>query len=151
MATERFRQLGDGHRGAGGGDLFEEPSPQHEVAAPEAGRGVTTVPGDAPRAQFWEPVPERDVIQSAVRTVKAAAIITGDSGLGRWQALQLRVFMSRCVEQGIPLIPVLLPGVEAIPNNLEFLRELNQVKFGKDVIEKEGLSRLIWGITGEKA
>jgi nucleotide-binding universal stress UspA family protein len=92
----------------------------------------------------------QDVIQSAVRTVKAAAIVIGNSGLGRWQALELRVFMSRCVEQGIPLIPVLLPGVEAIPNNLEFLRELNQVKFGKDVTEEEGLSRLIWGITGEK-
>jgi nucleotide-binding universal stress UspA family protein len=92
----------------------------------------------------------QDVIQSAVRTVKAAAIVIGNSGLGRWQALELRVFMSRCVEQGIPLIPVLLPGVAAIPGNLEFLRELNQVKFGKDVAEEEGLSRLIWGITGEK-
>jgi hypothetical protein len=92
----------------------------------------------------------QDVIQSAVRTVRTAAVIIGGSGVGRWQALELRVFMSRCVEQGIPLIPVLLPGVATIPDGLEFLRELNHVKFGKDVTEEEGLSRLVWGITGKK-
>jgi TIR domain-containing protein len=91
----------------------------------------------------------QDVIQSAVRTVKTAAIIIGGAGLGRWQALELRTFMNRCVEQGIPLIPVLLPGVTVIPDGLEFLRELNHVKFGEDVTE-EGLSRLVWGITGER-
>lgn len=92
----------------------------------------------------------QDVIQSAVRTVKTAAILMGSSGLGRWQAVELRVFISRCVEHGIPLIPVLLPGAEEFPNDLAFLRELNFVKFTNSVTEESGISRLVWGITGEK-
>jgi len=92
----------------------------------------------------------QDVIQSAVRTVKTAAIVIGKAGLGRWQALEMRVFVSRCVEHGTTLIPILLPGVSAIPDDLAFLRELDYVKFTDSVAEREGLSRLVWGITGEK-
>ena len=92
----------------------------------------------------------QDVIQSAVRTVKTAAIVIGQAGLGRWQALEMRVFVSRCVEQGITLIPILLPGVSAIPEDLAFLRELDYVRFTDNVAEREGLSRLVWGITGER-
>jgi hypothetical protein len=92
----------------------------------------------------------QDVIQSAVRSVKTAAIVIGSAGIGRWQVLELRAFVSRCVEKGIPLIPVLLPGVTAIPDDLGFLRELNLVKFANEITEEEGISRLVWGITGEK-
>jgi len=92
----------------------------------------------------------QDVIQSAVRSVKAAAIVIGESGVGRWEAVELRAFVSRCVEHGIPLIPVLLPGTASIPEDLTFLRELNCVKFTHDVTEEDGISRLVWGITGEK-
>jgi hypothetical protein len=91
----------------------------------------------------------QDIIQSAVRTVKAAAIIIGTSGVGRWQALEMSAFVSRCIEQGIPLIPILLPGVAEIPNDLAFLRELNQVKFNFDVKEAANISRIVWGVTGE--
>jgi hypothetical protein len=92
----------------------------------------------------------QDVIQSAVRTVRVAAIVIGSDGIGRWQALELRTFVSRCVESGIPLIPVLLPGVKAVPDELVFLREANCVKFTNDITEDDGISRLVWGITGEK-
>lgn len=92
----------------------------------------------------------QDVIQSAVRSVRVAAIVIGSTGIGPWQALELRAFVSRCVENGIPLIPVLFPGVTKIPEELVFLREANCVKFTNDITEDEGISRLIWGITGEK-
>jgi hypothetical protein len=92
----------------------------------------------------------QDVIQSAVRNVKAAAIVIGGSGVGKWEALELRAFVSRCVEHDIPLIPVLLPGASSIPDDLIFLRELNFVKFTDDVTEKDSISKLVWGITGKK-
>ena len=92
----------------------------------------------------------QDVIQSAVRSVKAAAVVIGMSGVGRWEVVELRAFVSRCVEHGTPLIPVLLPGVASIPDDLTFLRELNWVKFTHDISEEDGISRLVWGITGEK-
>src|SRR5262249_8150331 len=60
----------------------------------------------------------QDVIQQALRQVKSSAIFIGLTGLGRWQALELRSFTSQCIERGIPVIPVLLPGVQSIPNEL---------------------------------
>jgi nucleotide-binding universal stress UspA family protein len=92
----------------------------------------------------------QDIIQSAVRKVKVAAIIIGARGIDRWQALELRSFLSECVEASLPVIPVLLPGVDAFPDNLIFLRELNYVKFETEVTEREGVQRLAWGISGKK-
>jgi hypothetical protein len=53
------------------------------------------------------------------------------------------------VERNIPVIPVLLPGVKKIPEELIFLRELNWVEFKNSVFEKDAINRLIWGITGK--
>jgi hypothetical protein len=90
----------------------------------------------------------QDVIQAAIPTVKAAAIVIGPGGLGRWQALEIRTFVSRCVEEGMPVIPVLLPGVEALPDTLPFLKELQLVKFHKTLDESSTLAHLVWGISG---
>jgi hypothetical protein len=92
----------------------------------------------------------QDVIQAAIPAVKSAAIFIGPHGIGRWQAVELRTFVSQCVDQGLPVIPVLLPGVNDVPENLLFLRELNWVKFKNQLDEKEALDRLQWGITGKK-
>lgn len=92
----------------------------------------------------------QDVLQSTIRMVKSAAIVIGSSGIGKWQAVEMRAFVSRCVESGIPIIPVLLPGTESMPEELTFLRELNYVRFEKDITEDAGISNLIWGITGKK-
>lgn len=92
----------------------------------------------------------QDVLQSVVRRVSSVAVVIGTSGLGRWQAAELRASISRCVEDGIPVIPVLLPGVKEIPSNLLFLRELNAVAFEHSVDEDVPLQRLAWGITGRK-
>jgi hypothetical protein len=64
----------------------------------------------------------QDVIQAAILEVKSTAIFLGPGSLGRWQALELRAFVSQCVERQIPVIPVLLPGVKEIPPALVFLR-----------------------------
>jgi len=88
----------------------------------------------------------QDVIQSAIRRVKTAAIVIGKSGFGRWQKVELRAFLTRCVEDGIPLIPILLPEVETIPSDFLFLKELNYVRFNKKIDEQDALSKIIWGI-----
>ena len=90
----------------------------------------------------------QDVIQEAIPNVKSAAIIIGPNNLGRWQALELRTFIGQCVDKSIPVIPVLLPGVETVPDNLLFLRELSWVKFERSINEEEALDGLEWGITG---
>jgi CHASE2 domain-containing sensor protein len=92
----------------------------------------------------------QDVLQSAILEVRATAIFLGPAGLGRWQALELRAFVSQCIERHIPVIPVLLPGVVEIPQSLVFLRELNCVSFRRSTNEVEALDRLVWGITGRR-
>ncbi|MHC4479076.1 MAG: TIR domain-containing protein [Planctomycetota bacterium] len=92
----------------------------------------------------------QDVIEETIPKVKSAAVIIGKKGLGRWQALELRTFISQCVERRMPVIPVLMPGVDELPQGLLFLKELNWVSFHKRLDEQEALDKLRWGITGER-
>ncbi len=89
-------------------------------------------------------------IQEAIRKVKSAAIFIGPHGLGKWQALELRTFISQCVDGGLPVIPVLLPGVANLPPEFVFLQELNWVRFTEGLDEAEALDSLEWGITNRR-
>lgn len=68
--------------------------------------------------------------------------------MGKWESMELRVFISRCVERGIPVIPVLLLGVSMVPEDLLFLKEFRWVRFFNSIDEEEPLDNLEWGITG---
>ena len=69
--------------------------------------------------------------------------------MGRWQILELRAFISRCVDRELPVIPVLLPGTVELPGQLVFLKELSWVRL-ETLDDAESLGRLEWGITGVK-
>jgi serine/threonine protein kinase len=90
----------------------------------------------------------QDVIQQAIPSVESAAVIIGPQGLGKWQTLELRAFIGQCVEQDIPVIPVLLPGVTQFPPQLLFLKGLTWVRFRESLDEVGVLDDLVWGITG---
>jgi hypothetical protein len=91
----------------------------------------------------------QDVIQAIIPKIKSAAIFIGKHGIGRWQAVELRSFISQCVERDMPVIPVLLPGVTQMPDELVFLKELGFIQFEKSIDELSCLENLIWGVTGE--
>src|SRR4051794_17426845 len=59
-------------------------------------------------------------LQWAINHAKTAVIFVGERGLGRWEIVELRTMLSRCVNRGVPVIPVLLPGVKAVPAELPF-------------------------------
>lgn len=90
----------------------------------------------------------QDVIQQAIPNVKSAAIIIGNSGVGRWEKVELKTFISQCVDKNIPIIPILLPTVHKIPDDLLFLKEYSLVDFVNTVEEEDSLDNLEWGITG---
>lgn len=92
----------------------------------------------------------QDEIQQAIGRIKTAAIFFGPDGLGRWQALELKSFISQCVRRDIPVIPVLLPGVKEIPEELIFLQEFHAVAFHDSIEDEKALFSLEWGITGCK-
>lgn len=90
----------------------------------------------------------QDAIQEQLPRCKSALIFIGRAGVGRWQTVEIRSLMTRCVEQNIPIIPVLLPGAQEIPTELLFLRELQWVKFKRTINETRQLRALLWGIAG---
>jgi hypothetical protein len=90
------------------------------------------------------------VLVVRIPRVKAAALFLGLDGVGRWQVLELRAFVSQCVDRALPVIPVLLPGVESIPADLAFLRELHATRFAAGPHDAQALAQLHWGITGER-
>ena len=91
----------------------------------------------------------QEAIQKVIPNIKSAAIIIGASGLGQWQIIELHTLTSQFVEQGIKVIPVLLPGVTGLPEKLLFLRQFNWVSF-KDIKDDDAFYRFEWGITGKK-
>ncbi|WP_017318120.1 GUN4 domain-containing protein [Mastigocladopsis repens] len=92
----------------------------------------------------------QDEIQQAIPLSKSAAIFLGLQGLGKWQIMELRSLTTRCVENGISVIPALLPGVSEFPQDLLFLKEFKWVSFSDGIDDENALYDLEWGITGKK-
>ena len=90
----------------------------------------------------------QDYIQLAINNISAVAIIIGENGLGKWQALELRSFITQCVNRNIPVIPVLLPSIAQLPDYLIFLGEFTWVNFIHDIKDSDAFDNLEWGITG---
>lgn len=87
----------------------------------------------------------QDAIQKAIPQIKSAAICIGSQGLGKWQLIELQTLISQFIERDIRVIPVLLPGVDKIPDNLLFLQQFNWVSF-ESIDDAAALDNLEWGI-----
>jgi hypothetical protein len=88
-----------------------------------------------------------DAIQDAIPRCRSAAVMLGPAGLGRWQTAELRSLVAQFVEKGVPVIPVLLPGLDDVPAPLSFLRQFRYVAFCGSEDDEEAYGLLIWGIT----
>ncbi len=93
--------------------------------------------------------PWQDALGEVIRTVKSAAVLVGEDGLGPWEAAEVRGLLSEFVDRRAPVIPVLLPGARSRPELPFFLRQFTWVDL-RDGLRREGLDRLEWGITGIK-
>lgn len=91
----------------------------------------------------------QEAIQKAIPQIKSAAIFIGTTGLGRWQVIELQTLTSQFINRGIRVIPVLLPGIDKIPDDLLFLQQFNWVSFEK-LNDQEAFDNLEWGITDIK-
>jgi tetratricopeptide (TPR) repeat protein len=100
----------------------------------------------------WELPPGRpwqDALETILRTVRSAAILVGQDGLGPWEIPEMRAALNEMVHRQMPVIPVLLPGAPRSPEFPFFLAQNTWVDL-RDGLSEEGLDRLQWGITGEK-
>lgn len=81
-------------------------------------------------------------IQEAIPTVKSAAIFFGIKGLGEWQKEEAFALFTECKDKDKSIIPVLLPGVDDIPQDYRFLKERSFVHFVKGIKDIEALDKL---------
>jgi hypothetical protein len=86
-------------------------------------------------------------LQRAIAEIDYALIFIGKGGVGQWQAIEIQSFFSKLVSSRIPVIPVLLPGVKKLPEDMVFLRELNYVLFVDDIRDQNTINKIVWGIT----
>jgi uncharacterized protein YbcV (DUF1398 family) len=89
-------------------------------------------------------------LQKAIAEIDYALIFIGKSGVGQWQAIEIQSFFSKLVMSRIPVIPVLLPGVKKLPDDMVFLAEINYVQFSDDIRDENTINKIVWGITANK-
>ena len=90
-------------------------------------------------------------IINGIKQSKSAAVFISTNGLGDWQEQELLILNNRRVKKNLSIIPVLLPGLNVIPDEpdvLLFFSELNWINFKENVDELEPLEKLIQGIKG---
>lgn len=88
-------------------------------------------------------------IERALRRIKTIAVLIGRDGLGLWEQLELEAVLERSVNDGTPVIPVLLPGAPQKPSLPIFLQNTNFIDL-RQGLSHDALDRLQWGITGKR-
>jgi hypothetical protein len=91
-----------------------------------------------------------DEMSRGLLASRAVAICVVNN-LGRWQAVELRAALQLAVDNGIPVIPVLLPGVRSVPEQLLFLRAFSAVRFSRNVREKPAMDALVRAVRTESS
>jgi hypothetical protein len=96
--------------------------------------------------------PVLDAIEAGLLGSKSVAVFIGPDSMGQWQKQESRIAVAQAITRNIPVIPVFLPGVpQQIRNELApALQTFHWVDFSKGIEDEKALSRLRWGITGEK-
>jgi hypothetical protein len=93
--------------------------------------------------------PWQSHLEEVIRQSRSSLVLVGKDGLGPWEIPELQACLSQCVERGMPVIPVLLPTAPLRPDLPLFLRNHTWVDL-REGLSREGIDRLIWGITGVK-
>ncbi|MHC4474744.1 MAG: toll/interleukin-1 receptor domain-containing protein [Planctomycetota bacterium] len=110
------------------------------------GRGVKVWLGE------WElrpGVPWQRALEEQIEEIKSAAVFVGERGIGPWQQIGVEAFLREFVRRGCAVVPVILKKCKRRPRLPVFLRGMGWVDLRKSSL-KDGVDRLVWGITGKK-
>jgi hypothetical protein len=100
----------------------------------------------------WEVAPgsfAQEVLEQGILDSGAAAVLVGPSGIGPWENHEMRACIALAVKRRMRVIPVVLPGVPEVPDLPLFLASFSWLRLG-EALDEDFLSRLVWGIRGEK-
>ena len=84
----------------------------------------------------WQPALEKQI-----KSIRNALVFVGSRGLGPWEEVEVRAFLSEFVKRQCPVIPVILPGSKVIPELPIFLNQFQYVDLRKNL--KTGLARIM--------
>jgi hypothetical protein len=93
--------------------------------------------------------PSQAALERALRETRAGVVFIGQSGLGKWQELEIGVAIARRVDDPrYPVVPVLLPGAEK--NTVSrFLALSTWIEFHSTLDEVQPFEKLVAGINGK--
>jgi hypothetical protein len=99
--------------------------------------------------QLQPGLPWQRLLESAIKNSRTVAVLVGEDGLGPWEDEEAQAALYLAVQDGRPVIPVLLPGSPTAPELPLFLANRTWVDL-RDGFTEEAVARLIWGITGQR-
>lgn len=94
-----------------------------------------------PPGRVWQ-----ELLESQIESINSVAVFVGESGIGPWQDIEMRAFISEFVSRKCAVIPVIMDSCKEVPKLPLFLRQFMWVDFRKD--EANNMHKLLWGITG---
>ncbi|TKB70230.1 MAG: TIR domain-containing protein [Nitrospira sp.] len=94
--------------------------------------------------QLWQVA-----LEEQIKTIKAAAVFVGKSGISPWQQMEVRSFLNQFVKRACPIIPVILSSATGTPELPIFLQNFHWVDFRKN--HPDPYEQLINGIAGKKS
>lgn len=87
-------------------------------------------------------------LEEQISQIDSAVVFVGSSGMGPWQEMEVRSFLSEFVQRKCPVIPTILSEAKKVPELPIFLRQMMWVDFREN--PERALDLLIWGITGKR-
>jgi len=92
----------------------------------------------------------QDSTQQAMASINCSAIFIGSEKFLGLSILEVYAQISKTVKQGTILIPVLLPGVEIIPEDMLFLNQIEYVRFVDGMDDCRAIEDLVWAIKNQR-
>jgi hypothetical protein len=99
---------------------------------------------ELPPGATWQ-----SLIQESIKSIKSCAVVVGRSGQGPWQQLEVDAILGLFVKRGLPVIPVILPSCEVVPELPLFMQSFGWVDYR--TLDPDPLEQLIWGISGRRS
>ena len=90
-----------------------------------------------------------DAMSQVLYISRSAVVCIGSSEQNPWQSEELKALLLQSIDEGRPVIPVLLPGAKPHPQLPRFLMSVACLDL-RDGMSKEGLDKLTEAITGRK-
>jgi hypothetical protein len=92
----------------------------------------------------WQPL-----LEEGLQRAGSVVVAMGCSGMGSWQTEETQLALNHAQALERPVIPVLLPNCHSGSSLSGFLASRTWVDL-RDGYSDEQISRLVWGVTGEK-